>query len=341
MSEAEANEVDEARGGVEPGELGRMLRSAREARDLSVEDLAHLLRLEPKIVRALESEDFDHLPPPAFVRGYLRAIAKEHGMDSAAFLAVFEQRAGNEEPELADFKSRAPLQITSESNLVRYTTVTLVLLLVVLIALWWRAQDHGALDLDALVEQPGPSESETTPEPEPAEPLPYEFPVVTHPQAPFAGGEPMAPGAAMTPGIVPPPDAVDEPGAAMVPPAAATPEPIADEAVAPAAAITAVDTGGETGADGAAAAPADASADATGELVIRTREEAWIDVSDASGRRLFFDIARPGRELELGGTPPYKLVIGNSPSVSVSFRGAEVDLAPHANEGVARLELGR
>ena len=107
-----------------------------------------------------------------------------------------------------------------------------------------------------------------------------------------------------------------------------------DEAVAPINAAT--DAAGDA-VD--STQPAEA-ADAAGELVIRTREEAWIDVSDASGRRLFFDIARPGRELELDGTPPYKLVIGNSPSVDVSFRGAEVDLAPHANEGVARLELG-
>jgi len=329
MNDADVNEVDEARGGVEPGELGRMLRSAREARDLSVEDLAHLLRLEPKIVRALESEDFDRLPPPAFVRGYLRAIAKEHGMDSAAFLGVFEQRAGNEEPELSDFKSRAPLQITSESNLVRYTTVTLVVLLVVLIALWWRAQDHGALDLDALVEQPAPA----APEAEPAEPLSYEFPVVTHPQAPFYDGEPASPDSAMTAGFGLPPDAVDEPGAAMVPPA--------DEAATPTDAVGAAQADGEAADTAPADTATEDATDAVAELVIRTREEAWIDVSDASGRRLFFDIARPGRELELGGTPPYKLVIGNSPSVSVSFRGAEVDLAPHANEGVARLELGR
>ncbi|MEQ8660576.1 MAG: helix-turn-helix transcriptional regulator [Gammaproteobacteria bacterium] len=180
MNETELAEAAEPAGTVEPGELGRLLHSAREARGLSVEDLAHLLRLEPRIVRALESEDFERLPPPAFVRGYLRAIAKEYGMESAAFLGVFEQRAGNEEPELADFKSRAPLQMTSETNLVRYTTLALVLLLVVMVVLWWRAHDAVPFARDLPDAEPAVTL------PEPAEPLPYEFPVVTHPDTPYA-----------------------------------------------------------------------------------------------------------------------------------------------------------
>ncbi|MEQ8660227.1 MAG: DUF4115 domain-containing protein, partial [Gammaproteobacteria bacterium] len=117
------------------------------------------------------------------------------------------------------------------------------------------------------------------------------------------------------------------PGAAMVAPGATTGNaapPTAPEATAP-----------TTAAVDPAVAPGD------GALVISTREEAWIDVSDASGRRLFFDIARAGRELTLEGAPPYTLVIGNSPAVSVRYRGEDVDLGAHANEGVARLTLGR
>ena len=138
MNDHEIEEVADQPGTAEPaepGELGSLLRSAREERELSVEDLAHRLRLEPRIMKALEREDFDRLPPPAFVRGYLRAIAKEYGVDCAIFLTVFDRRAGNEEPELSDFKSRAPLQMTSESQLVRYTTVAVVLLLVAMVAL--------------------------------------------------------------------------------------------------------------------------------------------------------------------------------------------------------------
>ncbi|MEQ8496387.1 MAG: DUF4115 domain-containing protein, partial [Gammaproteobacteria bacterium] len=245
----------------------------------------------------------------------------------------------------------APLQMTSESNLVRYTTAVVVLVLVVLVALWWRAHDAVPRDHEPLVETPPPAE--------PADPLPYEFPVVTHPESVLPPTEGVTP--APRSAIGGPEAALDAPGAAMLAPGSenavitdggssgrAPADDIPGEGDVPS--DTAAETAGRADEIGAAddamsVNAAEAAPDGTpatpGELVINTSEEAWIDVSDASGRRLFFDIARPGRELTFDGTPPYTLVLGNSPAVDVRFRGTTVDLAPHAREGVARLTLGR
>src|SRR5690606_16764920 len=135
---------------AEHGGIGEQLRRARDKRGLSVEELARSLKLESRIIEKLESEAFEELPPPAFVRGYLRAIAKEFGMDSTALLERFELHGHAEPPELADFKSRAPMQITSESTVIRYTTAALCLAMVILVALWWRSHGDDDLDLGRL-----------------------------------------------------------------------------------------------------------------------------------------------------------------------------------------------
>ncbi|MGR8919352.1 MAG: helix-turn-helix domain-containing protein [Gammaproteobacteria bacterium] len=289
--------------------LGEMLRRAREHKGLAIEDLARGLRLEPRIIQQLEGNRFDLLPAPAFVRGYLRSIAKDLDIDPEPLIAVLNQRTGDQEPTLSDFESRAPLQITSDSNVIRYTTVALVIVTLVLVSLWWRARDvDHAADADLPDAAPAPKPRTA----EPPAPLEHDFSVIETP------GEPL----------YSPPLELDE---AIEPAPAAT-----AETGAPA-------TGGEADADianeaGAAADAADPAA--PGTIVIRASEDAWVDVRDAGGERLYYDLARAGRELSLGGTPPFRLVIGNSPVVSLSYDGVEVPLADYSSEGIARLSLG-
>ena len=54
-------------------ELGRMLRQERERRGLSVEDMAERLKLQPRIVRAIEQADIEELPQAAYARGFVKA----------------------------------------------------------------------------------------------------------------------------------------------------------------------------------------------------------------------------------------------------------------------------
>ena len=65
---------------------GVMLRKAREAAGISREDLARRTRLELKIINALESEDFGSLAAAAFIKGYIRSLAKELKVDPTPIL---------------------------------------------------------------------------------------------------------------------------------------------------------------------------------------------------------------------------------------------------------------
>ena len=65
---------------------GSILRAAREAAGLERAQVARSLNLEKNIVEALESDDVERLPEPAYVKGYLRAYARLLDLDPHALL---------------------------------------------------------------------------------------------------------------------------------------------------------------------------------------------------------------------------------------------------------------
>jgi len=61
-------------------DLGERLRSARQARTLSVEQVAEALRLDESVIQALEDGDCEALGAAVFMRGHLKAYARLLGL---------------------------------------------------------------------------------------------------------------------------------------------------------------------------------------------------------------------------------------------------------------------
>jgi transcriptional regulator with XRE-family HTH domain len=57
-----------------------MLRSAREKKNLSVEDVARVTRIKESYLEALESGEYSQLPGPAYTTGFLRNYARYVGL---------------------------------------------------------------------------------------------------------------------------------------------------------------------------------------------------------------------------------------------------------------------
>jgi cytoskeleton protein RodZ len=100
-------------------------------------------------------------------------------------------------------------------------------------------------------------------------------------------------------------------------------------------------TGAATDPGTASAPPADpAASSGTARLRVRFPEEAWVEIYDRNGQRLFYNLVTPGRELDLQGPPPLRVLLGRTRGVQVEYNGEPVDLAPHTDRGVARFTLG-
>ncbi len=72
--------------------LGRCLAAAREARGLSVADVAQAIKFSPRQIEAIEGDDFDKLPGATIIRGFIRSYAKLLRLDSASLLAMFDKQ---------------------------------------------------------------------------------------------------------------------------------------------------------------------------------------------------------------------------------------------------------
>ena len=82
-------------------QIGADLNAARLERGLQINEITHLLRISKGYLKNLEAGEFDRLPGPTYVSGYLRAYAREIGLDPTevtqryrALLGAGESRPG-------------------------------------------------------------------------------------------------------------------------------------------------------------------------------------------------------------------------------------------------------
>lgn len=85
--------------------IGADLRDARVARNRSIEGLSRATKISVRVLRALEEEKFGKIPGGLFTRGYLRAYAREVGLDPdevvRKYRAEFEPEPPPAEPDQA------------------------------------------------------------------------------------------------------------------------------------------------------------------------------------------------------------------------------------------------
>jgi cytoskeleton protein RodZ len=64
------------------GDFGDKFRTAREKKELSLDDVSNVTKIGARMLRAIEQEHFDDLPGGVFNKGFIRAYAKHLGLDA-------------------------------------------------------------------------------------------------------------------------------------------------------------------------------------------------------------------------------------------------------------------
>lgn len=73
---------------------GEILRSARQKRGWSLEELSRRTKIQEKFLKAIELSQFSKLPKSPFVKGLIRTAAGELGLDPAGTTAIFRRDFG-------------------------------------------------------------------------------------------------------------------------------------------------------------------------------------------------------------------------------------------------------
>ena len=120
-----------------PISIGKTLKELREGKNITLNDIASKMRLEVRFISAIEEDNFDSLPDPIYVRGYIRSYSKLLGADADALVRTFEEHGGNFEPEIIP-EIRHSSQTSSSDKPVKAFTYLIMLALVVLLIVWWQ-----------------------------------------------------------------------------------------------------------------------------------------------------------------------------------------------------------
>ena len=282
---------------------GERLAEARREKQISVLEIAKELHVEESKIRALENNDFDALGAPVFAKGHLKKYSQLVGVNHDDVLADYYQLTRSQEMPPVIVQRKQPGRELSPGPWVAGVVVLLLLAL----AYW------------LLIERPfgTPSGPAAT------------APAVSQTAAP-AASEPEEPESAD--------EAVEEAAEEPAEEPAVVEEPAGEQARAdevptrlrPAEPEQAVST------PQAAAQPAmdstmlPAAGDGDVRMSVTFVGDCWTEITDASGRRLFFQLGRSGRTVNVSGPGPLSVLFGDAANVEVRVNGEDF-IIPAAN----------
>lgn len=120
--------------------VGTRLRLAREARGMSIESVGHAIKLAPRQVEAIESDDFDRLMSPTYVRGFIRNYASLIGLDAQVLLGSLDQQHVTATPQLveqADVGVAMPMQSARRKWLLPLVAMSVPVLAALALYVWF------------------------------------------------------------------------------------------------------------------------------------------------------------------------------------------------------------
>ena len=152
---------------VKPGDL---LREARERLGYSPREMADRLNWLPSYLKAVEENHFDELRGDAFVRGYLRAYARQVDLPEDDIVAAYDAQKPSTEDSGSgqqDASTTGPVAGPGQTIF-----IGIVVALLVVAGLWWSQEQSAeqrarpaAVPVETVTEAPSLSLAGTIPEP--------------------------------------------------------------------------------------------------------------------------------------------------------------------------------
>ncbi len=317
---------------------GSQLRRGREQRALTVSDVANAQHLRPAVIQAIENGDYQQIDSELFLKGYVRAYAKQVGLDADAIVATLDRELEPLRQQKAEALEANPLvdierRKRQKRRAARALMVFLVLAVVGALAFTFLGDDTGRSEEAASSGQAGDDgvapdenvapepgiESEDTSVPE------------TDREASEAG-----------PDLAPMEDLQAEPDTGSDGDQALGAEPEAREPLnAPAPVVD--DVNDQVALDESRIPTVTSSTDpalteesrigdvpGTGRLEVSFSGDCWVEITDSTGARLASGLRRNGDVIDVSGQVPLRVVIGAVDAVDdIRFQGEAVELSDY------------
>ena len=284
--------------------LGSLLKEAREAQGISVEQVAEQLHLRPSILSDIEADDYSNIASSTYVKGYVKNYARIVGLDrevvDAALAQCFPVASS---PTMQSFSRKTTRQ--ARDGRLMMVTYFIIFTLLALLVIWWvqKSEMMSGVDLSKLtVEEVAEIETD--------EPR----------SAVFEQSSDAVHGSLEAETGVEPQALTESSGLNQAQLSSAT---AAD--VQP----TVTNQSSEN----------DASEGNSSAVAMKLADDCWIKLTDALGNTLVDGLKVAGSELNVVGQEPFNIILGAPQSLELSINGENVDLAKYPKGRVARLTL--
>ena len=294
---------------------GGLLRAARERQGLHIAALAAAIKVAPRKLDALEHDRYGELPDPAFTRALAQTVCRSLKIDARPVLALLPPAgpaslahvAGSLNTPFRDRPGRDDNRFAASAirPLIWASGVLMLAALVLqfLPASWWEAATAAVLPASPVAAEAGSASAASAA----ASAAITASMTAAGAASAVLGGDTLA--AATEAAASPLPALLASP--AVVETVLSAPPPVTGASAPPLATL----------------------------LQIRVSQTSWIEVQDGRGPVLLSRSVQPGESLNLDGTLPLRLKIGNAAATQLVFRGRPVDLTATTRDNVARLEL--
>lgn len=280
--------------------FGEHLYVERKKQNLSVADVARAIHLSEQVIDAIDRSDVEQLPQPAFVQGYLRAYAKYLGISEAMVLDEYAKAVPHQQESDLQPRSTLPDEASSNSPFVKMITITLLLVMVVAALYasfdyYKKAFEDNEAELDDQTSLSLPEVVEND-----------------HSQVEY-GSQSELDKQVETDPVEVKKEVVEKNDVAIV-------EPPSD--------IIVKDEQDQVVQEETADQKLKNQLAVTGDdfLVMSTMQVSWVEVDDANGENLYYNLLPQDQSLNLQGTAPFKIFLGNAPEVSLEMNGLDVNI---------------
>ncbi|WHP32584.1 cytoskeleton protein RodZ [Trabulsiella odontotermitis] len=312
---------------------GTRLRSAREQLGLSQQAVAERLCLKVSTVRDLEDDKAPADLASTFLRGYIRSYARLVHIPEEELLPIKETPVRMTKVAPMQGMTIGKRRKRRDGWLMSFTWLVLFVVIGLTGAWWWQNHKAQQEEISSMADQSSAelNASDTSSQ----QSIPLDTGAAQTPDA-TAQNTPVEPPAPTTSAPATPAPTTTAPADnaqanAVVPPSQANVDNTANN-TAPAATDAA-----QLPTDQAGTAAPTVSTDA---IVMNFNADCWLEVSDATGKKLFSGLQRKDGTLNLTGQAPYKLKIGAPAAVQIQYQGKPVDLSRFIRTNqVARLTL--
>jgi cytoskeletal protein RodZ len=114
--------------------VGELLVKARKSKKLTISKLSRITKIDPEHIKNLEKDRYQELPPPTFIKGFIRNIANVLNQNPNDLVAVFRRDYLSPKPAVLsetskNTSSRKKFQINSQLSLIMLGFLVFVLYL--------------------------------------------------------------------------------------------------------------------------------------------------------------------------------------------------------------------